>query len=160
MGHQQQQKLLDLIDAHMADDFVALYRCSITVLKQFEHNELLLRACRFGTLELVQSLLNEGHVAIDNCYHPSTGFSPLFIAIRARQPDIIDYLIRQLHADVNDSKNTDETCLHEAIRQWDLPTVKLLLEHGVIVDERHFLLALNECVREPTGDIKVRSQWL
>jgi ankyrin repeat protein len=157
----QQQRLIELIDAHATtDDFLTLYRYSVTALKPFEQNELLLRACRFGTLAIIQALLSDGHVTVDNCHHPSTGCSPLFIAIRAHQTAIIYYLIHEVHADVNSSTNRDETCLHEAIRQRDLSTVKLLLEHGATVDERHFLLAIKECAHKPTCHIKVISHRL
>jgi len=147
MSEQQQQQLIDLIDDHALEEFFVLYGEISSNLKSFEHVELLLRACRFGTLSFVQSILNNNSVIDVNCRHPSTGFSPLFIAIRAQQHDIIEYFIRETQADVNCNFQTNTTCLHEALRQRDLFTIKLLLEHDVIIDESHLFLVIIECFR-------------
>jgi len=153
--HNQQQQLINLIDSHKLDEFLTLYRQSVFVLKPFERIEILLRACRFGSLVLVRNILNEDSAVDVNCCHPSTGYSPLFIAIRAHQHDIIEYLIQETQANVNGTCATSEndetaatTCLQEALRQQDLSTITLLLQHGAIVDERHLFLAIIECFRQ------------
>lgn len=153
MSEQQQQDLIDLIDDHALEKFLALYRQISSNLKSFEHVELLLRACRFGTLSFVKNILNNNSIIDINCRHPSTGFSPLFIAIRAQQHDIIEYFIRETQADVNCNFQTNTTCLHEALRQRDLFTIKLLLEHGVIIEESHLFLVIIECFREKINKV-------
>ena len=152
---EQQQQLIDLIDDHDLEKFAVLYQQISSDLKSFEHVELLLRACRFGTVPLVQCILNNNSIIDVNCRHSSTEYSPLFIAIRAQQHDIIEYLIRETQANVNCHFQTNITCLHEALRQRDLFTVKLLLEHGVVVDESHLFTAIIECFREEINKVFV-----
>jgi hypothetical protein len=150
---EQQQQLIDLIDDHDFEKFDVLYQQVSSDLKSFEHVELLLRACRFGTVPFVQCILNNNSIIDVNCQHPSTGYSPLFIAIRAQQHDIIEYLIRETQVDVNCNFQTNTTCLHEALSQRDFFTIKLLLEHGVIVNESHLFTAIIECFREEINKV-------
>lgn len=142
------KQLVDLIDNQSLDDFIELYRKSIRILKTYDHIELILRATRFGLLPFVKCLLNDGADCIDvNCQYVSSGISPLVVAIRAQKHDLINYFILEAKADVNWSCPKKKlTCLHEAIRQCDLSTVTLLLEHGTIVDKRHLRAVIIECL--------------
>lgn len=144
----QQQELLDLIDDQNLDKFLLLFEDIRSTLKLFEQLELLFRACRFGTLPMVKGIL-ETNVLIDvNSRHPSTRFSPLFIAIRAQQHEIIEYFIGETEADVNGRFPKNRTCLHEALRRGDVSTVTLLLDRQVDVDQSHLFLIIIECFRE------------
>jgi ankyrin repeat protein len=145
-----QERLIDLMNKELLEDFSDLYFKSLLIIKSYEHIELLLYACRFGLLSFVKKILNNNSTVINvNCYHPSTGFPPLFIAIRSQKHLIIEYLIREAKADVNWScDKIGRTCLNEAIRRWDLSTVALLIEHGAIVDQRHLFISIIECFRE------------
>ncbi|CAF1174288.1 unnamed protein product [Rotaria sordida] len=145
-----QQQLVALIDSQSLEDFIKLYRESLSTLKEYDHVELLLRASRYGLLPFVRNILNDSSALVDtNCRHSSTYVSPLVVAIRAQKHDVINYLIQEAKADVNwscDEKNT--TCLHEAIRRHDLSTAKLLLQYGAIVDKRHLQIAMIECLSQ------------
>lgn len=144
---ENQQHLLHLIDTHSLEDFLDLYGKSLSNLKVFEHVELLFRACRFGSLVFVKTILSSSSsiVSVSSC-HPSTGFSLLFVTIRAQQHEITEYLIREMQADVNWScKKTAVTCLQEAIRHRDIFTMTLLLQHGAFVDQRHLFASIIEC---------------
>ena len=150
----QQQQMMKLIDNHLLDEFLVIYRQSLCSLQPFEQIQILLHACRFGTSEFVHNILNEKSSININCRHSSTGYTPLFTAIRAKRHDIIKYLIEKTEADVNcnftNNANLEAitTCLHEALHQRDLLTVKLLLQYGAIVNERHLYMAINECFRQ------------
>ena len=144
----QQQELLDLIDDQNLEKFLLLFEDISSTLKSFEQLELVFRACRFGTLTIVKGIL-QGNVLIDaNSRHPSTKFSPLFIAIRAQQHEIIEYFIQETDADINGRFPKNRTCLHEALRRGDLSTVTLLLDKQVEVDQGHLFLIIIECFRE------------
>ncbi|CAF3333317.1 unnamed protein product [Rotaria socialis] len=127
-------------------------QCS-SALRPFEHAEILFRACRFGTLDFVRAILKDNTRIDINIRHPSTGYSPLFIAIRAQQHEIIDYLVQEKRADVNGNSNISihcgsmTSCVHEALRQHDQLTLCLLLEHGALIDQSHIFLAIIECFR-------------
>ena len=142
------QDLLDFIDDQNFDKFLVLYGEIHSKLKSLEHLELLFRACRFGTLSFVKRILNDNTLVHVNSPHPSTKYSPLFIAIRAQQYEIIKYLVEETEADINCRFPKDRTCLHEALRQGDVPTVTLLLDRQVNVDQSHLLLIIIKCFRE------------
>lgn len=135
-----QKQLLNLINNHALDEFLQIYQQCLYSLRSFERIEILLRACRFGTVEFVENIFNKDSLTNMNCRHPSTGYTPLFIAIRAKQYNIVKYLIEKTEVDT--------TCLQEALRQRDMSIVKLLLQHGAIVDEQHLRIAIGECFRE------------
>jgi ankyrin repeat protein len=145
---QRQQHLVDLIDSLVIDEFLEQVNDgSSSTLRDFERTELVLRACRFGSLELVRSFVTDDDLI--KCRHSSTGYSPLFIAIRGRQRTIIDYIISR-HPPIDFS-----ACLHEAIRQQDPVTVKLLLQLLTpdVLKRHHFLSALCECIHESESNI-------
>lgn len=142
-----QVELVNFIDDQNWEKFLLLFEEINSRLKLFELLELLFRACRFGTLPMVKKVL-EANVLIDvNSRHSSTRYSPLFIAIRAQQHDIIQYLIRETDADINSRFPKNRTCLHEALRRGDLSTVTLLLDRQVDVDQSHLFLIIIECLR-------------
>ncbi|CAF3150254.1 unnamed protein product [Rotaria sp. Silwood2] len=144
----KQQQLVAFIDSQSLEDFLELYRASLGILKEYDHVELLLRASRYGLLSFVRNILNDGSAFVNaNCRHPSTKILPLVVAIRAQKHDVINYLIQEAKTDINWScEKKNITCLHEAIRQRDLSTTKLLLQYGAIVDKRHLQIAIIECL--------------
>ncbi|CAM4984496.1 unnamed protein product [Rotaria socialis] len=152
-NHTQLQKLFYFIHIHELNDFITFYEQCSSALKPFEHAEILFRACRFDSLNFVRAILKDNKRIAINVRHPSTGYSPLFIAIRAQQHEIIDYLDQEKRADVNGNSNISihcesmTSCAHEALRQHDQLTLCLLLEHEALIDQSHIFLAIIECFR-------------
>ena len=140
--------LLILLQKKIPEKFQEFYNSVCTLLKPFDHVDLLLHACRLGLLTAVDTMLNRNLVSI-NCSHKSTGYSSLFIAIRFQQHDIIDYLMNHPSIDFQWSCNKKPVnYLDEAIHQWDLSTVKKLIAHNCPIHRRHLFLAIIECFRQ------------
>ncbi|CAF1045490.1 unnamed protein product [Adineta steineri] len=148
MTKQIQEQLINLIDNQSLEEFISLYSKHSSLLKSYQHTELLFRSCRLGLLSFVEYILNSKLIDI-NCSHPSTGYPLLFISIRSQKHDIIRYIIQQTNANINWScQNNEITCLNEAIRQLDYSTVILLLEHGCTINQSHLFGTIIECFRQ------------
>jgi len=68
-------------------------------------------------------------------YKPDCGFSALHLAVMNGHLEIVEYFMKCDGVDI-ERKEYNDTVLHRAARAGNLDIVKLLLEHGAVIDNK------------------------